>query len=93
MEQEPDNKITCAIRDDLMYFTEAVAKDLNIPNIMLRTSSVTNVLARTAVLQLHSKGHIPFPDSQSLNPVPDFHPPGLRICPPPTLTHLKSTQN
>ncbi|RXH76875.1 hypothetical protein DVH24_019763 [Malus domestica] len=61
MEQEPDNKITCAIRDDLMYFTEAVAKDLNIPNIMLRTSSVTNVLARTAVLQLHSKGHIPFP--------------------------------
>nr|XP_028954952.1 UDP-glucose iridoid glucosyltransferase-like [Malus domestica] len=74
MEQEPDNKITCAIRDDLMYFTEAVAKDLNIPNIMLRTSSVTNVLARTAVPQLHSKGHIPFPDSQSLNPVPDFHP-------------------
>ncbi|KAM1167357.1 hypothetical protein PS1_029599 [Malus domestica] len=71
MEQDPENKITCLIHDDLMYFTKAVAKDLNIPNIMLRTTSVTNFLARTALLRLHSKGHIPFPDSQSLNPLPD----------------------
>ncbi|KAM1803377.1 UDP-glucose iridoid glucosyltransferase-like isoform X4 [Malus sylvestris] len=71
MEQEPENKITSVIHDDLMYFTEAVAKDLNIPNIMLRTTSVTNFLARTALLRLHSKGHIPFPDSQSLSPLPD----------------------
>ncbi|XP_050139192.1 UDP-glucose iridoid glucosyltransferase-like [Malus sylvestris] len=71
MEQDPENKITCLIHDDLMYFTKAVAKDLNIPNIMLRTTSVTNFLARTALLRLHSKGYIPFPDSQSLNPLPD----------------------
>ncbi|XP_068311666.1 UDP-glucose iridoid glucosyltransferase-like [Pyrus communis] len=72
MEQEPENKITCVIYDDFMYFTEAVAKELNIPNIMLRTTSVTNFLARTALLHLHSKGHIPFPDFQSDSPVPDF---------------------
>ncbi|XP_048425027.1 UDP-glucose iridoid glucosyltransferase-like [Pyrus x bretschneideri] len=80
-EQEPENKITCVIHDDLMYFTKAVAKDLNIPNIMLRTTSVTNFLARTAVLQLRSKGHIPFPDSQSLSPVPGFHPLRLKDLP------------
>ncbi|XP_050139189.1 UDP-glycosyltransferase 76E2-like isoform X3 [Malus sylvestris] len=81
MEQEPENKITCVIYDDFMYFTEAVAKDLNIPNIMLRTTSVTNFQARTALLQLHSKGHIPFPDSQSLRPLPDFDPLRLKDLP------------
>ncbi|CAN6696053.1 unnamed protein product [Malus baccata var. baccata] len=81
MEQEPENKITCVIYDDFMYFTEAVAKDLNIPNIMLRTTSVTNFQARTALLQLHSKGHIPFLDSQSLSPLPDFDPLRLKDLP------------
>ncbi|KAH0997436.1 hypothetical protein GBA52_021300 [Prunus armeniaca] len=74
MEKEPQNKIICIIHDDIMYFSEAVARHLNIPSIMLRTTSVTNFLARSAVLQLHSEDHLPFPDTLSLNPVPQFHP-------------------
>ncbi|XP_008221601.1 PREDICTED: UDP-glycosyltransferase 76E2-like [Prunus mume] len=90
MEKEPQNKIICIIHDDIMYFSEAVARHLNIPSIMLRTTSVTNFLARSAVLQLHSEDHLPFPDSLSLNPVPQFHP--LRFKDLPT-SNLDTFEN
>lgn len=61
MKQEPEKKITCIIYDEFMYFSEPVANHLNIPSIILRTTSAANFLARTTVIDLHSKGLIPFP--------------------------------
>ncbi|XP_024196350.2 UDP-glucose iridoid glucosyltransferase [Rosa chinensis] len=60
MKQEPE-KITC-IYDEFMYFSEAAANYLNIPSIILRTTSAANFHGRSTVVELHSKGHIPFPD-------------------------------
>ncbi|VVA29774.1 Hypothetical predicted protein, partial [Prunus dulcis] len=60
-EHERQNKITCIIYDEFMYFSESVANDLNIPRILLRTQSATNFIARNAVIRLHSKGCTPFP--------------------------------
>ncbi|XP_062013966.1 UDP-glucose iridoid glucosyltransferase-like [Rosa rugosa] len=61
MKQEPE-KITCIIYDEFMYFSEAAANYLNIPSIILRTTSAANFHARSTLVELHSKGHIPFPD-------------------------------
>ncbi|BFG34036.1 hypothetical protein CerSpe_203100 [Prunus speciosa] len=73
-EQEPQNKITCIIYDEFMYFSESVANDLNIPRILLRTQSAINFIACNALIRLQSKGCTPFPDSMSLNMVPELHP-------------------
>ncbi|KAM5583469.1 UDP-glycosyltransferase 76E2 [Rosa sericea] len=74
MKQEPEKKITCIIYDEFMYFSEAAANYLKIPSIILRTTSAANFHARTTVIELHSKGHIPFPESMSSDPVPQLHP-------------------
>ncbi|KAL6200268.1 hypothetical protein ACLB2K_030050 [Fragaria x ananassa] len=74
MKQEPEKKITCIIYDEFMFFSAAAANHLNIPSIILRTTSVANFLARSTVIELHSKGLIPFPDSVSFDLVPQNHP-------------------
>ncbi|KAL6275748.1 hypothetical protein ACE6H2_019349 [Prunus campanulata] len=73
-EQEPQNKITCIIYDEFMYFSESVANDLNIPRILLRTQSATNFIARNAMIRLHLKGCTPFPESMLVNSVAELHP-------------------
>lgn len=61
LKQDSDDEITCVIYDDLMYFSEEVANNLNIPSIILRTSSAASLLSRLAILQLKEEGYIPFP--------------------------------
>jgi hypothetical protein len=56
-----DDGIACIIYDEFMFFSEETAKDLNLPSIILRTSSASNFLARIALIQLKTEGHIPFP--------------------------------
>ncbi|OAY61147.1 UDP-glucose iridoid glucosyltransferase [Manihot esculenta] len=70
LKQDSDDEITCVIYDDLMYFSEEVANNLNIPSIILRTSSAASLLSRLAILQLKEEGYIPFPDAMSQDPVP-----------------------
>jgi hypothetical protein len=60
-QQGPDDGIACIIHDELMYFSEAAAKDLTLPSIVLRTNSAANFLARHALFQLKAEDHIPFP--------------------------------
>lgn len=60
MENQPQDKITCIISDELMFFSQAVARDLKLPGIILRTTSAITSLARTALIQLKAQGHIPF---------------------------------
>jgi hypothetical protein len=60
-QQGSDDEIACIIHDEFMYFSEAAAKDLMLPSIILRTNSAAHFLARTALIQLKTEGHIPFP--------------------------------
>jgi len=60
-QQGSDDEIACIIYDEFMFFAEEMPKDLNLPSIILRTSSASNFLARTALIQLKAEGHIPFP--------------------------------
>lgn len=61
IQRESREDITCIIYDDLMYFSEEVANHLNIPSIVLRTSSAASLLSRLAILQLKDEGYIPIP--------------------------------
>jgi hypothetical protein len=60
-QQGLDDGIACIIYDELMYFSEAAAKDLKLPSIILCTGCAANSLARIALTQLKQQGHIPFP--------------------------------
>ena len=58
--QEEHGEIGCIIYDGLMYFAEEVAKQLDIPSIVLRTSSAINAIAYSTIPQLLKNGQIPF---------------------------------
>ncbi|KAE8039160.1 hypothetical protein FH972_011598 [Carpinus fangiana] len=60
-QQGPDEGIACIIHDELMYFSEAEAKDLKLPSIILTAASAAHFLARSTLVQLKAEGHIPFP--------------------------------
>ncbi|KAJ0083357.1 hypothetical protein Patl1_31212 [Pistacia atlantica] len=59
---------------DSCTFAEAVACNLKLPSIMLRTSSATNLLSYYAYPRLQEEGYIPFQDSMNLELVPGLHP-------------------
>ncbi|XP_015873847.3 UDP-glucose iridoid glucosyltransferase [Ziziphus jujuba] len=74
-QEDPHRKeIACIISDELMYFAEAVAANLKLPSIVLRTTSAATALAWSAVLELKAQGLIPFQDSRSHDLVPKLHP-------------------
>lgn len=54
-----NEKIACIIYDGLMYFADSVARELNLPSIVFRTTSATNLLTYHACVQLQSKGYLP----------------------------------
>lgn len=58
--QDVEKEIACMISDELMYFAEAVANNLKLPSIILRTGSAATFLARCALLELKEQGLIPF---------------------------------
>lgn len=59
-EQGQHDKLPCVIYDGFMYFAEAVACNLKLPSIMLRTSSATDLLTYYAYPRLQEEGYIPF---------------------------------
>ena len=62
MEQQGlEDRIACVIYDEVMCFSEAVAMELKLPSVVLRTASAATFLARTSILQLKAEGYIPFP--------------------------------
>lgn len=52
------DEIICIIFDEHLYFCEAVAANLNLPSIILRTTSSATFLARYALLTLQDQGYI-----------------------------------
>nr|U3UA11.1 RecName: Full=UDP-glucose iridoid glucosyltransferase; AltName: Full=UDP-glucose glucosyltransferase 7; Short=CrUGT7; AltName: Full=UDP-glycosyltransferase 76A2 [Catharanthus roseus]BAO01108.1 UDP-glucose iridoid glucosyltransferase [Catharanthus roseus] len=66
--------ISCIIHDAIMYFAEAVASQLNLPSMVLRTSNVAFMESHRDILRLHSENRFPLPDSELENPVPGLDP-------------------
>jgi hypothetical protein len=60
-QQGSDDGIARTIHDEMMYFSQAAAKDLELRSIVLRTASAAHFLPRTDLIQLKTEGHIPFP--------------------------------
>jgi hypothetical protein len=52
-------KIACIIYDGLFHFIDSMAKELNLPSIVFRTTSATNFLTYHVCAQLQSKGYLP----------------------------------
>ncbi|KAM7522139.1 hypothetical protein LguiA_012041 [Lonicera macranthoides] len=87
MEQkEPGNQVACIIYDTLMYFSEAVASEMKIPSIVLRTSCPSYLLAYHAISRLKEEGFFPLQDSMLLEPVPGLHPLRFKDLPFSNLT-------
>ncbi|ESR38176.1 hypothetical protein CICLE_v10028422mg [Citrus x clementina] len=77
-EQQPGDEIVCIIYDEVMYFAEASASQLNVQSIILRTSGAVTVVARLVLFQLKEEGYNPLKDPNKLqDPVPRLHP--LRV--------------
>ncbi|KAJ0083744.1 hypothetical protein Patl1_31331 [Pistacia atlantica] len=45
-----EEKISCIIYDELMYFSEAVANEMKLPSIILRTGGITAFISRDATV-------------------------------------------
>ncbi|WRX32045.1 hypothetical protein QQP08_026061 [Theobroma cacao] len=62
MEREKEDhshKLPCIIYDGSMYFAEAVAHELELPSIMLRTTSAATFLTYYSFPQLLREGYLP----------------------------------
>ncbi|CAK9187892.1 unnamed protein product [Ilex paraguariensis] len=71
---EPHDKVCCIIYDTIMHFTDAVANHLNLPSIILRTTSASNVLAWDAIPRLQEGGYISLQESLANELVPELYP-------------------
>lgn len=58
-QKDPGNQVACIIYDTLMYFSEAVASEMKIPSIVLRTSCPSYLLAYRAIPRLKEEGFFP----------------------------------
>ncbi|XVF24004.1 hypothetical protein REPUB_Repub13aG0089300 [Reevesia pubescens] len=66
--------IACLVTDALWHFTQAVADDLKLPRIVLRTSNVSSFLALTSMPFLRERGYLSLQDSEAEKQVPEFPP-------------------
>ncbi|PWA77737.1 UDP-glucuronosyl/UDP-glucosyltransferase [Artemisia annua] len=62
LDEEP---VACLITDAGFYFTQAVADDLKLPQLVLRTSSLACILVYGSYPLFCQKGYIDLPDSNS----------------------------
>lgn len=59
IEHNPSYQVSCIIYDLLMYSVEDVASQLNLPSIILRTSSISSIQIYIAILRLGEDGCFP----------------------------------
>ncbi|XP_062085070.1 UDP-glucose iridoid glucosyltransferase-like isoform X2 [Humulus lupulus] len=74
MNEAHGEKIRCIISDELMFYAEAVAVDLNLPSIILRTTSAATSYARCALVRFITQSSVLFEGSDSHDLVPELHP-------------------
>ncbi|XVE59331.1 hypothetical protein DITRI_Ditri05aG0037300 [Diplodiscus trichospermus] len=71
VEQE---EIACIIYDELMYLSEAAARHVKLPSIILRTTSASTYISRSAIVRLKAEGVLTLQGSTSQDLVPGLHP-------------------
>ncbi|KAL2598121.1 hypothetical protein AAZV13_11G204300 [Glycine max] len=69
--------VSCFISDALCYFTQAVADNLQLPRIVLRTGGVSSFVAFAAFPILRQKGYLPIQECKLEEPVEELPP--LRV--------------
>ncbi|KAK8643403.1 hypothetical protein V6N13_012703 [Hibiscus sabdariffa] len=69
---EDEDPIACLVTDVLWYSTQAVADDLKLPRVVLRTTNVSSFLALVTMPSLFQKGYLPLQDSEAENEVPEL---------------------
>ncbi|KAL7214840.1 hypothetical protein ACSBR1_027089 [Camellia fascicularis] len=84
VEEEVKEPIASLITDALWHFSQSVADSLEIPRIVLRTSSLSSFLAFAALPLLLEKGYLPKQDSQLESPVLELPP--LKVKDLPTIS-------
>ncbi|KAI4299478.1 hypothetical protein L6164_032937 [Bauhinia variegata] len=72
-----DDPFACLISDAICYFTQAVAKSLGLPRIVLRTSGLSSFLVFAAFPLLREKSYFPVQDSRLEESVQELPP--LRV--------------
>ncbi|KAL4326978.1 hypothetical protein S245_042475 [Arachis hypogaea] len=58
-----EEKISCVIYDGLMHFIDSVARELNLPTMLFRTTCATNYLSYHWLPTLQRNGYLPLQDS------------------------------
>ncbi|CAI9774878.1 unnamed protein product [Fraxinus pennsylvanica] len=81
LSDDADDPIACIITDAVWYFTQAVADNLKIRRIVLRTSSVGSLLAFAALPLLQDMGYLSWKDSEMDTPVVEFPPMKIKDIP------------
>ncbi|TYI83933.1 hypothetical protein E1A91_D05G328400v1 [Gossypium mustelinum] len=69
---EDEDPIACLVTDALWYSTQAVADDLKLPRIVLRTSNVSSFIVLSSMSLLFEKGYLPLQDSVAEMEVPEL---------------------
>ncbi|XP_076946892.1 UDP-glucose iridoid glucosyltransferase-like [Bidens hawaiensis] len=72
--QEAKEDMTAIIHDNIMYSVEEVARNLNVPSIVLRSSSASYMPAFLALPKLHAQGQLPVQDYMREKIVPELYP-------------------
>ncbi|CAA2974409.1 UDP-glycosyltransferase 76F1-like [Olea europaea subsp. europaea] len=86
LSDDADDHIACIITDAIWYFTQAVADNIKIRRIVLRTGSVGSLLAFAALPLFQEKGYLSWKDSEMDAPVVEFPPlkvkdiPSIETC-------------
>ncbi|KAL5730943.1 hypothetical protein ACHQM5_003719 [Ranunculus cassubicifolius] len=74
LSQKHEPPVACIISDALMYFTQSVADSLQLPRLVLRTSSAMNLLIVAAFPLLREKGYLPIKESEMEESIPELPP-------------------
>ncbi|KAL5580893.1 hypothetical protein UlMin_013335 [Ulmus minor] len=73
-QEQQQEEISCIISDELLFFCEAVAINMKLPSIILRTTSASTSFARSGLARLTAEGLVSSHDSLSTEVVPNLHP-------------------
>ncbi|XP_051121785.1 UDP-glycosyltransferase 76B1-like [Andrographis paniculata] len=73
--------VRCIVTDAMLYSTQAVADELNIPRIVLRTAGVHSFVLYAAVPLLHQTGYLTNMEARAEEVIPEFPPIKLKDIP------------
>nr|AXL95245.1 UDP-glycosyltransferase [Andrographis paniculata] len=74
LSEENNATVRCIITDAMWYSTQAVADELNVSRIVLRTASVHSSLVYAALPLFHQTGYLTSMEARAEDAVPEFQP-------------------